>query len=403
MWCDVPVPRPAVDVVVPVAADARGLRALLGALDGLRLGPGDTLTVVDNRGVGVDDPRVLVATAQRSSYFARNRGAERGRAPWLLFLDADVAAPADLLDRFFADAPGDRTAVLAGAVADAEPGPDARLAERWAHRKASMSQEVTLGHGEWAFAQTASCAVRREAFEAVGGFTESIRSGGDADLCWRLRDAGWALERRPAAAVVHHNRATVRALLRQRARHGSGAAWLGGRWPGALPRRRWPGLLLWGVRRAGAGVVALARGDRDAAAEGLLDGPTVWAFEAGRLVRNTAPAGMPGDMGEEMSEKREAAKAELEELEDDPPKKLEDWPDGPAKYETFGGGEEGSDKSYEDGPERNLGPSGVQHQEDGSVTIDGEEVDNPEDFKGEPIPGGPTDPDWQRLQEEKEK
>lgn len=287
------MPRPAVDVVVPVATDPAGLRALLARLDGLALGEGDSLTVVDNRGAGVDDPRVLVATAQRSSYYARNRGAERGGAPWLLFLDADVVAPADLLDRFFAPGVGDDVGVLAGAVADAEPGPDARMAERWAHRKASMSQEVTLGHGAWAFAQTASCAVRRQAFEDAGGFTEGIRSGGDADLCWRLRDAGWRLERRPEAVVVHENRTTVRALLRQRARHGSGAAWLGQRWPGALPRRRWPGLLWWGTRRFGAGLAALARGDRDAAAEGLLDGPTVWAFELGRLVRNRATSGTP--------------------------------------------------------------------------------------------------------------
>ena len=26
------------------------------------------------------------------------------------------------------------------------------------------------------------------------------------------------------------------------------------------------------------------------------------------------------------------------------------------------------------------------------MTVGGEEVDNPEDYKGEPIPGGPTDP-----------
>lgn len=25
--------------------------------------------------------------------------------------------------------------------------------------------------------------------------------------------------------------------------------------------------------------------------------------------------------------------------------------------------------------------------------MDGEEVDNPDDYKGDPIPGGPTDPD----------
>lgn len=386
--------RPDVDVVVPVATDAAGLRALLARLAQLRLRPGDTLTVVDNRGVGVEDPRVLVAAAQPSSYFARNRGAERGRAPWLLFLDADVEAPPDLLDRLLRPPPDARVGVLAGAVADAAPGPRATLAERWAHRKASMSQEVTLGHGRWAFAQTANCAVRRCAFEAVGGFTEGIRSGGDADLCWRLRETGWVLEHRTDAVVVHHNRTSVRALLRQRARHGSGAAWLGTRWPGALPARRWPGLLWWGARRAGTGLRALARGDRDAAAEGLLDGPTVWAFELGRSASNIVFGGNPHPMAE-ISERRQKAQEELRELEKDPPSDLSEWPDGDAKYETFGGGE--GDHSYEEGPERKLGPSGVEHHEDGSVTIDGEAVDDPEQFKGDPIPGGPTDPDAPAL------
>src|SRR3954454_625391 len=83
-------------------------------------------------------------------------------------------------------------------------------------------------------------------------------------------------------------------------------------------------------------------------------------------------------------------KNNLEELEENPPKKLEDWPSDERKYETLGGKE--GDHGYEEGPERNLGPLGVRHHEDGSVSINGEKVDNPEDYKGEPIPGGPTDP-----------
>jgi hypothetical protein len=89
-------------------------------------------------------------------------------------------------------------------------------------------------------------------------------------------------------------------------------------------------------------------------------------------------------------EARDQAKEEMQQLEENPPEKLEDWPDGQAKYETFGGAEEG-ESTYEDGPERKLGPSGVRHHEDGSVSVDGEKVDNPDDYKGDPIPGGPTD------------
>ena len=80
----------------------------------------------------------------------------------------------------------------------------------------------------------------------------------------------------------------------------------------------------------------------------------------------------------------------MQKLEEDPPKDLKDWPDGDAKYETFGGRE--GDHGYEEGPEAKLGPSGLRHHEDGSISIDGKKVDNPEDYKGDPIPGGPTDP-----------
>src|SRR3954447_7051221 len=82
----------------------------------------------------------------------------------------------------------------------------------------------------------------------------------------------------------------------------------------------------------------------------------------------------------------------LEEIEKDPPKNLEDWPGGKAKYKTFGGPE--GDEGYgEDDATKKLGPADLQYHPDGSVTIDGEEVDNPDEYKGDPIPGGPTDPE----------
>jgi hypothetical protein len=59
----------------------------------------------------------------------------------------------------------------------------------------------------------------------------------------------------------------------------------------------------------------------------------------------------------EHEQEMEEAKQEVQQLEDDPPEKLEDWPDGKAKYETFGGAE--GDHSYDEGPEANLGPDSV--------------------------------------------
>ena len=93
---------------------------------------------------------------------------------------------------------------------------------------------------------------------------------------------------------------------------------------------------------------------------------------------------------QEVDREREAAREEMDQIEEDPPQKLEDWPSGMAKYETFGGPE--GEHSYDEGPEAKLGPSSVRHHEGGKVTIEGEEVDDPDEYKGDPIPGGPTDP-----------
>ena len=102
----------------------------------------------------------------------------------------------------------------------------------------------------------------------------------------------------------------------------------------------------------------------------------------------------------DIEEEREEAKEEVRKLEEDPPEKLEDWPSGAAKYETFGGPEH--ETSYEEAATSKLGPAEVRHREDGSVEVGGEEVDDPEEYKGEPIPGGPTDPNAPKVSGERD-
>ncbi|MGH2941934.1 MAG: glycosyltransferase family 2 protein, partial [Solirubrobacteraceae bacterium] len=207
--------RPSVDVVLPFRGSEEQLDRVAQRLGALVLQPGDTVTIADNRPGARDAARghvrILGAGELQTSYHARNRAVAQGTASWLVFVDADVAPPADLLDRYFARAPAGRVGVLAGAVVDEVA--TATAAARYAWLKSSMSQEVTLSHDGWAFAQTANAAVRRAAFAQVGGFEEGLRSGGDADLCFRVRAAGWELERRAEAAVVHHNRQTVPRML----------------------------------------------------------------------------------------------------------------------------------------------------------------------------------------------
>src|SRR5204862_4763637 len=98
------------------------------------------------------------------------------------------------------------------------------------------------------------------------------------------------------------------------------------------------------------------------------------------------------EKGKSEEEEVEKAREKMKEIEEgDPPGDLADWPGGKAKYQTYGGPE--GESGYDEGATSKLGPSSLRHHEDGSVTIEGEEVDDPEEYKGEPIPGGPSDPD----------
>lgn len=285
--------RPAVDVVVPFRGAVAELDRLRARLAGLELADDDTLTVVDNtpdRPAGGATEPVIAAPGLQTPGFARNRGADRGTAPWIVFLDADVIAPANLIEAYFQEAPGPATGMLAGGIRDQRPDPAASAAPRYAYLRSSMSQEMTLQHGRWGFAQTANCACLREAFEAVGGFRESIRAGEDADLCFRLRDAGWSTERREHAAVTHRNRETVGRLLRQKATHGAAGAWLDREYPGSFPPRRLPGLTWWAARRAVTGVVDAARTRRrEEALLAVMDPLTTLAYELGRSLPNERP------------------------------------------------------------------------------------------------------------------
>ena len=129
----------------------------------------------------------------------------------------------------------------------------------------------------------------------------------------------------------------------------------------------------------------------DAAASDLRSGGEDATGERGAdSPEHAAKHGGERDAARPVKDESERARHKIAELEENPPEKLEDWPTDETKYETFGGPE--GEHGYHEGPERKLGPPDLRHREDGAVEVGGEEVDHPEEFKGEPIPGGPTDP-----------
>lgn len=288
--------RPPVSVVVPFKGSDAEAEELLATLVALDRRPGDELVAVDNSADGVLARRaagtavvVVAATMEASSYYARNAGAAAASNGWLLFLDAGCTPlRADLIDAYFEQPIAERTGILAGAI-HAAPGQPGIVAAFAASRR-HLDQEAGMAHPYRPFGVTANLLVRRSTWDAIGGFCDRARSGGDQDFCWRAQSAGWQVEFRAAPAVEHEHRTSIRALARQFVRYGAGSAWLLRRHPAPSRRvsvlRAVPKLVVHGARAA-------AGGDGDELCYRGLDFVVTMTNNAGYLLGNRPPRSAP--------------------------------------------------------------------------------------------------------------
>ena len=215
-----------VSVIVP-ARDAR--ERLPSCLDGLA-GEGVPsaaveLIVVDDASIdgtaevaARPDVRVLKG-AGRGPAAARNLGARHARGEILVFLDADAVPEAGWLEGMLAPLRHDASVVaVKGRYYSNQPGLMARFTQLEFEEKYARLERAPRVD----FVDSGTCAFRRDAFLAVGGFDESFpaQSAEDVELAFRLAAHGARFAFNAKAGVFHHHADRLWQYLVKKARYG---------------------------------------------------------------------------------------------------------------------------------------------------------------------------------------
>jgi GT2 family glycosyltransferase len=161
-------------------------------------------------------------------YAARNAGWRHSDASLIVFTDVRNRAEEGWLLGLVSPLEEDTDVAVAGG--QVHIGGDDRLAHRLARRQSHVDPEPLLADGFLPFVTTSSMAVRRAALEALGGF-EARRSGADADLCWRIQQAGLGgVVLAPGSHMVCEPRSRVRDVWRQWRRYATAYVEVRGRY-----------------------------------------------------------------------------------------------------------------------------------------------------------------------------
>ena len=171
----------------------------------------------------------VISTPNRGLSSARNTGAAHTDGDVIAYIDDDATPDPDWLTYL---ARGFEQSEVTGAGGPNVLPPGSGSVATCVANAPGGPTHVLLNDTDAEHLPGCNLAVRRSAFDAIGGFDERFRvAGDDVDLCWRLLDAGGRLAFCPGAVVEHRRRDSVRGYLRQQRGYGRAEALLERKWP----------------------------------------------------------------------------------------------------------------------------------------------------------------------------
>jgi mycofactocin glycosyltransferase len=237
-------PRPAggpshrdVTVVIPVRDNVSGVRRLLNSLRGLRVivvddGSSSPIEQEDFAGTHCDI-EVLHHPRSKGPAAARNTGLAACTTDFVAFLDSDVSPRRGWLEALLGHFCDPTVALVAPRIVGLAHSENVVARYEAVHSSLDLGQREApvLPHSTVSYVPSAAIICRRSALSDVGGFDETMQSGEDVDLCWRLIEAGARLRYEPIALVAHDHRTQLRDWLARKAFYGGSAAPLSVRHP----------------------------------------------------------------------------------------------------------------------------------------------------------------------------
>jgi glycosyltransferase involved in cell wall biosynthesis len=158
---------------------------------------------------------------------ARNIGWRAARTPWVWFIDSDCVAEPDALDILLEHTAAPSIAGVGGSYGNMRP--DSLLA-------CLIHEEIVERHSRMAprvdFLASFNILFRRDVLEEIGGFDEDYMLAQDAEMSYRVVEAGYELAFDARSRVKHFHPTALKKYLKTQARQGYWRVMLYAKHPG---------------------------------------------------------------------------------------------------------------------------------------------------------------------------